>query len=177
MVSVLLPGLVVYRELARALSIRITMNMSQGKVDEVIADSLTCHRLGRLVGQGWSLIDSLVGIAIDSMACRADVLAAHYGKLPPEKIKMWRQQLQGLTPLPSVVERISIGERFSYLDAVFGMVRLGPSALDQLAGKTGGKKVAFKDIVFKAWFNTVVDWDDVLRRGNQLVRRTRGCCS
>jgi hypothetical protein len=167
MVSVLLPGLVVYRELARALSIRITMNMSQGKIDEVIADSLTCHRLGRLVGQGPFLIDSLVGIAIDSMACRADVLTAHYGKLSPETIKAWRQQLQGLAAFPPVLERINVSERFSYLDAVFGMVRVGPSALDQLAGKTGGQKVAFKDIVFKAWFNTVVDWDDVLRRGNQ----------
>ena len=166
MVSVLLPGLVQYRELARALSIRITMNMSQGKVDEVIADSVTCHRLGRLVGQGPFLIDSLVGIAIDSLACQADVMAAHYGKLPPEKIKAWRQQLQGLTPLPPVIERINVGERFSYLDSAFGIVRVGPSALDQLGGEAGGEKGAFKDIVFRAWFNTVVDWDDVLRRGN-----------
>ena len=167
MVSVLLPGLVVYRELARALSIRITMNMGQGKVAEVIADSLTCHRLGRLIGQGPFVIDSLVGIAIDSMACRADVLAAHYGKLPPEKIKAWRQQLQGLTSFPPIVERINVGERFSFLDSAFGIVRVGPSAFDQLAGEAGGEKGAFKGIVFKAWFNTVVDWDDVLRRGNR----------
>ncbi|HIN95843.1 MAG TPA: hypothetical protein EYN03_09370, partial [Planctomycetes bacterium] len=120
MVSVLLPGVSRYRDLARALSIRITMNISQGKIDEAIADSVTCHRLGRLVGQGWSLIDSLVGIAIDALACQADVLAAHYGKLPPEKIKAWREKLQGLTPLPSVVEKIDVGERFSYLDVTFG---------------------------------------------------------
>ena len=176
MVSVLLPGLGQYRELVRALSIRITMNIGLGKVDEVIADSVTCHRLGRLVGQGWSLIDSLVGIAMDSMACQADVIAAHYGKLPPGKIKVWRQQLQGLTPLPSVVERITIGERFSYLDSAFGMVRVGPAALDQLGGEAGGEKGAFKDIVFKAWFNTVVNWDDVLRLGNQWYDELEVAC-
>jgi len=166
MISVLLPGLSQYRDLARALSIRITMNISQGKIDEAIADSVTCHRLGRLVGQGPFLIDSLVGIAIDSLACQADVMAAHYGKLPPEKLKAWRQQLQGLAPLPSVVERINVGERFSYLDATLGIVRFGPSALNQLSGEGGGQKVGFKDIVSKAMLNTMTDWDEVLRRGN-----------
>ena len=170
MVSVLLPGLSQYRELARALSIRITMNISQGKIDEAIADSVTCHRLGRLVAQGPFLIDSLVGIAIDSLVCQADVMAAHYGKPPVEKIKTWRQQLQGLTPLPSVVERINVGERFSYLDVTFGIVRFGPSALnqlDELGGASEDKKPGFKDIVSKAMLNTMSDWDDVMRRGNR----------
>jgi len=170
MVSVLLPGLSQYRDLARALSIRITMNISQGKIDEAIADSVTCHRLGRLVAQGPFLIDSLVGIAIDSLACQADVTAAHYGKLPPEKLKAWRQQFQGLAPLPSVVERINISERFSYLDVTFGIVRFGPSALnqlDELSGASGDKKPGFKDIVSKAMLNTMNDWDDVMRRGNR----------
>jgi len=170
MVSVLLPGLTQYRELARALSIRITMNVSQGKIDEAIADSVTCHRLGRLIGQGPFLVDSLVGIAIDSMACHADVMAAHYGKLPLEKIKGWREQLQKLAPLPSVVERIDGGERLSYLDVTFGIVRFGPSALDQLDEMSGGsedKKPGFKDVVSKAVLNTMSDWDDVMRRGNR----------
>ena len=170
MVSVLLPGLGGYRELARALSIRITMNISQGKIDEAIADSITCHRLGRLIGQGPFLIDSLVGIAIDLMACHADVMAAHYGKLPPEKIKRWREQLQGLAPLPSVVERIDVGERLSYLDVTFGIVRFGPSALNQLdemGGASEDKKPGFKDIASKAMLNTISDWDDVMRRGNR----------
>jgi len=170
MVGVLLPGLVQYRELTRALSIRIMMNISEGKIDEAIADSVTCHRLGRLIGQGPFLVDSLVGIAIDSLACQADVMAAHYGKLPAEKIKTWRQQLQGLAPLPSVVERINVGERFSYLDVTFGIVRFGPSALEQLdemGGASEDKKPGFKDIVSKAVLNTMSDWDDVMRRGNR----------
>jgi len=170
MVSVLLPGVSRYRDLARALSIRITMNISQGKIDEAIADSVTCHRLGRVVGQGWSLIDSLVGIAIDSLACQADVTVAHYGKLPPEKLKAWREKLQGLTPLLSVVEKIDVGERFSYLDVTFGIVRFGPSALnqlDELSGASEDEKPGFKDIVSRAMLNTMSDWDDVMRRGNR----------
>ena len=142
----------------------------QGKIDEAIEDSITCHRLGRLIGQGPFLVDSLVGIAIDLLACQADVMAAHYGKLPAEKIKTWRQQLQGLAPLPSVVERINVGERFSYLDVTFGIVRFGPSALDQLdemGGASEDKKPGFKDVVSKAVLNTMSDWDDVMRRGNR----------
>jgi len=169
MISVLLPGLTKYRELARALSIRITMNVSEGKSDEVIADSVACHRLGRLIGQGPFLIDSLVAVAIDTMACHADVIAAHDGKLSPVKIKAWREQLKGLAPLPTIIERIDIGERFSYLDATFGMVRFGPSGLNQLEEVGGGsedEKTRFRDIVSKAILNSISDWDNVMRRGN-----------
>ena len=168
MFSVLLPGLSQYRDLTRALSIRITMNLAEGKFDEVIADSMTCHRLGRLLGQGPFLIDSLVGIAIESMACQADVIAAHHGKLTPETIKAWRQQLQGLATFPAVIDRIDIGERFSYLDATFSLVRFGPSSLNAI--EDGGEEIdkgSFKEIFSKAMFNTMTDWDDVLRRGNR----------
>ena len=169
LVSVLLPGLTQYRELARALSIRITMNVSEGKIDEVIADSVTCHRLGRLIGQGPFLIDSLVAVAIDTMACHADVMAAHYGKLSLAEIKAWRKQLQGLTPVPSIIERIDIGERFSYLDVTLGMVRFGPSGLsqlDEMGESSENEKTGFRDIFSKAMLNSISDWDNVMRRGN-----------
>ena len=169
LVSVLLPGLTQYRELARALSIRITMNVSEGKIDEVIADSVTCHRLGRLIGQGPFLIDSLVAVAIDTMACHADVMAAHYGKLSLAEIKAWRKQLQGLTPVPSIIERIDIGERFSYLDVTLGMVRFGPSGLsqlDEMGESSENEKTGFRDIFSKAMLNSISEWDNVMRRGN-----------
>ena len=168
MVSVLLPGLSRYRDVTRALAIRITMNLALGKIDDVIADSITCHRLGRLLGQGWSLIDSLVGVAIDSIACQADVVVAHHGKLMPEQINKWRQQLKGLTAFPPMVDRIDLGERFTYLDATLSMVRFGPSALNELDGGGGDvAKGSFKEVFSKVMFNMLTDWDDVLRRGNR----------
>ncbi|MFP6602605.1 MAG: hypothetical protein VB862_08765 [Pirellulaceae bacterium] len=166
-VAVLLPFLSEYRDLGRALSIRITFNAAQGNADEVIEDSITCHRLGRLIGQGWSLIDSLVGMAIDSLACQANVVAAHYGKLPPDAIEKWRKQLQGLEPLPAVVERINISERFTFLDATMGIIRFGPIVFNGLAEEGDNDDGSLKNFFSKAMLNTMTDWDAVLRNGNR----------
>ena len=46
-------------------------SLEQNDAASAMQDLLTTHRLARLVGQGSSLIEALVGIAIDSMACEA----------------------------------------------------------------------------------------------------------
>src|SRR5207247_1529236 len=56
------------RSLAAALVSRAMLRISEGKFDDVWKDLLACHRLGRLVGRGGTLIEALVGISIDAVA-------------------------------------------------------------------------------------------------------------
>ena len=48
------------------------LKLGSGDIDGAQADLLVVHRLARLVGQGPTLIERLVGMAIESQACRGD---------------------------------------------------------------------------------------------------------
>ena len=56
------------RTLAKALSLRATFKLGEGKLDDAFADALAIHRFGLMVGRGGSPIEWLVGIAIAGVA-------------------------------------------------------------------------------------------------------------
>ena len=57
------------------------LRVGEGKVDEAWEDLLACHRLARLVGQGPTLVEALVAIAIDGMACAGDQGLVQHARL------------------------------------------------------------------------------------------------
>ena len=61
------------RELAGALTSRAMLYLGHNQPVEAWQDLLACHRLGRLIGSGGVLVDALVGIAIEQLACRGDI--------------------------------------------------------------------------------------------------------
>lgn len=63
-IGVLLPEVQRTRELARLLSLRCRMHMAEGKLDEALRDVQIGFALARHVGDGPTLIQSLVGMAI-----------------------------------------------------------------------------------------------------------------
>jgi hypothetical protein len=71
--AALLPNVQRCRELAAALVCRAMLRVAEGKVDEALQDLLASHRLGRLVARGATLIELLVGLAIDQITNKADV--------------------------------------------------------------------------------------------------------
>ena len=48
------------------------LRLQQGKPHAAWQDLLACHRLARLVAQGPTLIDGLISMAVDQIACRGD---------------------------------------------------------------------------------------------------------
>src|SRR6185437_2389098 len=68
LIGALLPGVQRSRELAQALNVRAMRALAEGRFDDAWQDLLACHRLGRHVARGATLIEALVGIAIDSIA-------------------------------------------------------------------------------------------------------------
>src|SRR6516162_8279524 len=71
--SALLSNVQKCRELARALSCRAMLRVSEGRTDLAWQDLLVCHRLGLLVARGGSLIEMLVGVALVQIASTAEV--------------------------------------------------------------------------------------------------------
>ena len=73
-----LPALQQSRSVARALSARAMLHTAEGRTQAAWHDLQTCHRLGRMVGRGPTLIEALVGYAIDANATRGEVAFIQY---------------------------------------------------------------------------------------------------
>ncbi|NQU23273.1 MAG: hypothetical protein HQ567_18495, partial [Candidatus Nealsonbacteria bacterium] len=170
LVSVMLPACSEMRCAARALTARAMLYMGQGKTDRARQDLLACHRLGRLSGQGPTLIDALIGIAIDSVACQGDTAVVQSGELTANQAKKYRAELLRLAPSSRMVDKIDTGERFMFLDSVAGIAREGPMALQQLAGGGSGEPVIAEKLL-KWATRRAIDWDEVLRMGNSYYDR------
>jgi hypothetical protein len=162
MVGALLPGVQKSRELASALVARAMLRVGEGKFDEAWQDLLACHRLGRLVARGGTLIEALVGIALDAIASNADLAFLEPSDMTSQQIKACLHDLQGLPPMPPLADKIDLAERFTYLDSLQSIRRGGFAALgDGLGMKNPYDAKALEK----------VDWEAALRAGNAWYDR------
>ena len=168
-IAVLLPAVSQYREAARALTARAMLRVDEGKLDEAWEDLLACHRLARLVGQGPTFIEGLVTIAMDRMACAGDQGLLQHARPTPAQIARMRADLDKLPPLPKMVDKINLGERFVYLDGVGMIAREGFGALTNLSYDS--KPKSLYESLMDSTAMTAIDWDQVLRMGNSWYDR------
>jgi hypothetical protein len=171
LIGALLPNVQKCRELAQALTVRATLAVSEGRLEDAWRDLLACHRLGRLVARGATMIEVLVGIAIDTMASNADVVllerAATDTPGDAKTIRAWLGDLQRLSPLSSVADKVDRCERFAFLDMVMMVARGGPTVLENLSGEGPPKQA---DPQMKHAMDSV-DWDPALRLANRWYDR------
>ncbi|MGD0898188.1 MAG: alpha/beta hydrolase [Thermoguttaceae bacterium] len=178
--AILLPAVQGSREPARALTARAMLRLDEGKVDGAWEDLLACHRLARLVGQGPTLVDELVAITLDGMACAGDQALLQHARLAPARIATMRADLDKLPPMPQMVDKIDVAERFMFLDTVGMVARRGLSRLVDLLGSLSGDsepggKSMFKPLI-DSTVTAAVDWDQVLRMGNSWYDRMVDAC-
>ena len=152
MFGVLLPGMGRVRSAARAIAARAMYTLGRGNADAARADLLAMHRLARLVARGPTLVEQLVGIAIDSLACEAVQGLAGSGKLSAAQAKAVLRDLASLRPVDDVKRSIDHCERFFVLDAVMVCAR------DVLRKYPKLQKHQF-------------DWDRILKRFNAYYDR------
>ena len=169
--AVLLPTLSPSREAARALKARALFRLQAGKVAEAQADLLACHRLARLMGQGATLVDGLVAISIDGIACSGDRMLGHFGRLGLEQARKVMAKIDQLGPPTRILDKLAPGERFFFLDTVCDIAREGPEKASILTDG-GTRQEETIGAALNRWLtNMVVDWDEVLRMGNSFYER------
>jgi hypothetical protein len=166
LMGVLLSGVQKCRELANASAARAMLRVDEGKFDAAWQDLLACHRLGRLVARGATLIEALVGIAIDHVASNADMAYLEKAHLTFKQVQERLKDLQDLPPLPSMADKIDLAERFMYLDSVQLIHRGG---LGKLEGLAGGK--AWKPEADERRALDKIDWAPALHKGNRWYDR------
>jgi len=164
LIESLVPSVQKCRELASALTARAMLRVAEGKFDDAWQDLLACHRLARLLGRGASIIEGLVGIALDTIASHADLAYLARAKLTSKQVQDRLKDLQALPPMPSMLDQIDITERFTYLEMVQLIRRGGPGMLGGLTGKNGKTpKATVEELKAMA----LIDWEPALRKGNR----------
>lgn len=167
LLGVILPGAQSCRDAGALLAARALLRAGEGKLDDAWQDLLACHRLGRLMTRGATLIEAMVGIAIDQMACNATVAYLEWADLTPRQIEERLKELRALPPAAPVADKVALGERFMFLDSVKTIRRGGVGALEGLAGGAAPKKPTAEAEKALA----MLDWGLILRNGNHWFDR------
>jgi hypothetical protein len=158
-----LPANEAARELAGALVIRAVLRVGRGDVDAAWQDILACHRLGRLVGRGGTLIEGLVGAAIEQDACNAEIAFLHHSAPNKKRLMGYVRDLQAL-PLPSsMADKVDLSERFSLLDLLMSVDVYGFNAFED-------KPDIIQEAVTELMLDGI-DWDPVLKATNEWLDR------
>src|SRR5262245_38238195 len=165
LIGALLPNAQKCREFGSALCCRAMLRVGQGKVDEAWQDLLACHRLARLMARGASLIEMLVGVAIDRLTSEAELTFLDHGKLTSKQVQDCLRDLQKLPPMPLVADKLDLTERFFYLDSTMMLVNQGVTALGD--GPENYRPTHRRRWAWDRLFTYSVNWDPALRNGNR----------
>ncbi len=172
LIAALVPAVQRCREFAYALPGRAMLHAGEGRHAEAWQDLLTCHRLGRLVGRGGTLIEGLVGLAIENVASGAEIHYLGRARLGAEQIKACLRDLERLPPAQSLADRIDLTERFEFLDVVMMLDRDGvPAGLQTIAAFAGGAAQPIPRDARTVRALQHIDWDALLRSGNRWYDR------
>ncbi len=163
----LLPNVQKNRELASTLCIRAMLRVNEGKMDETWQDLLACHRLARLLGRGACLIEYLVAVAIEQVASTATLAYLDRADLSAQQAIDRLKEMQSLSPMPSVADKIDLAERFMYLDCAQMLRRGGIGMLETLSGGSKVEKPTEEELKGL----TRIDWEPMLRDGNKWYDR------
>ena len=170
LVSAQVVGVQQCRQIGSALTARAMLRVSEKKYDEAWQDLLACHRLARLVGRGGTLIEGLVGVALETLACNADIGFLDGAKVDAKKLKQCLADLQALPPLPAMADKLNQTERYWFLETVMIIDREGVGHLEGLMVPGGGKQGMLEGVISKVVFSNI-QWDQALRNGNQYYDR------
>ena len=117
LLATLIPDIQQMRELARFLSVRSMLAISEERFDDASRDSIALHRLARHVGEGATIIESLVGVAIDFVARNVDLKLANAESITVEQLKAHQHKLSELPTLAHFDQALKT-EHMVNLDAV-----------------------------------------------------------
>ncbi len=165
-----LPGLGAVADAGRALQCRAMARLHDGDVAGALADLLTLHRLGRLVGGGGTLIEWLVGLGTDALAGVGDQSVIVGGQLTPDLARRYADELRQLSALPPPAKIIDEVERCFNLYLVMGLT--DPQWVEQFAQSPMASMVRLPaPREHRLLLAAGVDWDAVLMEVNRGIDR------
>jgi len=164
LISALFPAIQKCRMVTRALTARSMLRLHEGKVDAAWEDLMTCHRLARHLSKGGTLIEALVGMAIEQIAFKSGVAFLERPELDGKQLVKLLGDLKSLSVLPDLGASISKAERFCFLDTIMQIDRYGVNFLKDFTN------LPEKMLVTKGPLEHI-NWDPGLRKANKMFDR------
>ena len=154
-----------------ALSCRAMARLADGDVDRAWQDLMAGQRLGTLLMQSATLIETLVGIAVCATASNAQLTLVSHGAHPPERLRAWLADVRSLPPVPPMADKVDLGERLMCLDSLTSIVAAPERNLAGLAILGGGPAPTGKPQFTDRLFTRSIDWDPAFRNVNRMYDR------
>ncbi len=183
MIAVLLPHVQGCRDVSRQLTARAMLRLAEGDERGAWEDLLACHRLAHHCGQGWTIIERLVGVAIHANAHDPTTVWLSHSTLSPEQLlTRWEELAPAMEPI-SFADCVDVGERMMFIDTVLALQtgRVSSRELYALAVSTpepaNGEKLFEADILAEfsnakyKLYDLVLfasDINETLRYGNSM---------
>ncbi|UCC23329.1 MAG: hypothetical protein JSW23_04560 [Planctomycetota bacterium] len=127
MISVIMPNLGEFRKITYALQWRAWLSAEKGLYDEALEDAMACYRLGRHLKPDKTIIEQLVGIAIEALALKTvrDIISEQ--KTDSAALAALQQDLEQITANESFVISVKTERLFMYdeIQRCFTEDRLG----------------------------------------------------
>jgi hypothetical protein len=163
-----LPNVQKHRLLATALLCRAMLRTGEGKYLEAWKYLIASHRLGRLTARGATVIESLVGIAIEYKTQNTDVAFLANAKLSSGQLLALMNEWKSLPALPNAAEKIDRYERIVLLDLVLHAAKYGLSYFDEIDKQS---EPPMPRGLGSRLFSLSVNWDPALRIFNEWLDR------
>ena len=157
-----------HRVMGKALLARAMRKLGDGDPAAAWNDVRAAHRLAHLACRNGGSNTVLSAVLLEFWALLDDValLQAHVSRI--ETLESMRDELQRLEPMPDVLTFYLRQERFTYPDAIQFIAR---QDTELWMKKFGLKNAAEVDALVARAGLPRLDWDRMLRRGNQFVGR------
>jgi hypothetical protein len=149
----LIPSVQKCRELAVALRARAMLRLGEVKPDDAWQDLLTGHRLARHIARG-SILERIIGGSIEANVSNGTLAFIAHANLTTEQLRACLKDFQELPPMPSLVDRVDLSDRYFHLDGL-QYVRRGDSDMTPEDRK--------------AWES--LDWAPVFECGDKCIDR------
>lgn len=163
-IATLLPGIQAVRLAGRFLPVRAMFQLGEGRTDDAWRDLLAVHRIGRLTAQGQTLVEQLVGVAIDMTAHDGTLALLDQKSLTAEQARQIQRDLAALPYFNGMADSIDQMERLSYLDSVIQLAVRNDDGLLSGLDENGRN--------FWSYMNRVrVNWNVALSKGNEYYDR------
>jgi hypothetical protein len=175
LIGALLPTAQKCRGLAAALANRATLRLGEKKFDEAWADIIACHRLGRLLTRGATLIETLVGVAICQIASNVTLVYLDSANLTAKQALERLKELEALPPMAPMAGKIDLSERMMGLDALQMLRRGGAKGLnflfDENVPVTEEERKALDKMDWTPVMQTMNKWYDRMAAAMRLKDR------
>ena len=173
LIGALMPSVSQCRDAAEALTARAMRTTFARKYDASWRDLLACHRLGRQVARGGTVLEAVVGYAIENIAIQAELTFLEASAMPKGKLQDRLKQLQSLPPVANMADKMDVGERSVYLQSLQSVTE--DAGLSLQATNGGNRPLPEKvDELPEDLRKTLarIDWEPAFADANRWFDRT-----